>query len=251
MLRGASIMHKSVNSVECSEHGVRDATSVCQHLVSGIASGFNYAKDEGDPFQRWPDAWCDACEQVRASEGGWNDRSEKLVNVRLLCDGCYQRARERNWKQDDQAFRMLVDDATAYLQTRQDQLLAQYGIGSYPRYDWDQETGQLIFSDNGQARVIADIQFVGSVSPQSHTWLWSWANQSIQESVKGRVRTVRTYGDDHRFLKLSSACWAADEADGWDMTAICAYLTSAAGAYKSPDDRGSTFLVITDIRWAR
>jgi hypothetical protein len=244
-------MDEIQKSVECSEHGVGDATYVCQHLVSGIASGFHCDHDDGDQFQGWPDAWCDACDRVYKSEGGWNERSEALVGVRLLCDRCYQRVRERNWKQDDQAFRTLVDEATAYLQPRQDQLTAQYGLGSYPRYDWDQETGHLIFSDNGQARVIADIQFVGSISTQARTWLWSWANQSIQESVKRRVRAVRTYGDDHRYLKLASACWAADEGDGWDMTAICAFLMSAAGAYRSPDDRGFTFLVMTDVRWAR
>jgi hypothetical protein len=244
-------VNESEHGVECPEHGVRDATYVCQHLVSGMGSGFHCGHDDDDPDRLWPDAWCDACENVRQSEGEWNDRSEAFASIRLLCDGCYQRVRERNWKQDDAAFGQLVSEAVAYLQTRQDQLYSRYALGSYPRYDWNLETGQLIFSENGRARVVADIQFVGSISTRSNTWLWSWANQSVFESVKHRVRQVRAYGDEHRYLKLASAYWAAEEADGWEMTAITAHLIGAAGAYRSRDDRGFSFLVVTDINWAQ
>ncbi len=243
-------MSERKNGVECPEHGIRDATYVCQHLASAVNSGFHSGHDEDDPDELWPDAWCDACEHVRESEGGWNDRSATFAGVRLLCDGCYQRARDRNWKQDDEAFGTLLSDAVAYLRERQDQLFSRYNLGGYPRYDWNQETGQLIFSEGGRARVVADIQFVGSISTRSHTWLWSWANQSILESVKQRVRTVRAYGDEHRYLKLASACWTAEEVDGWEMTAITAYLLGAAGAYRSPDDRGFSFLAITNADWA-
>jgi hypothetical protein len=244
-------VNEAKKHLECPEHGVRDATYVCQHLVSGVGSGFHWGHDDDDPDQLWPNAWCDACERVRESEGEWNDRSEAFAGVRLLCDGCYQTARERNWKQDDEAFSTLLRDAVAYLQERQDYLYSRYKLGDYPRYDWNQETGQLIFSEDGRARVVADIQFVGGVSTRSNTWLWSWANQSYLESVRQRVRQVRAYGDQHRYLKLACAYWPAEEEDGWEMTAITAYLIGAAGAYRSPNDRGFSFLVMTDVHWAQ
>jgi len=240
-------MSEPKHAVECPEHGIRDATYVCQHLAAGGGSGFHCGHDDDDPDRLWPDA----CERVRESEGEWNDRSETFAGVRLLCSGCYQRVRHRNWKQDDEAFSKLSSDAVAYLRERQDQLYSRYNLGGYPHYDWNQDTGQLTFSDDGRTRVVADIQFVGSISTRSDTWLWSWANQSILESAKQRVRTVRAYGDAHRYLKLASACWTAEEADGWEMTAITAYLIGAAGAYRSPDDRGFSFLAITDVDWAR
>lgn len=185
---------------------------------------------------------------MRQSEGRWTERAAAFAGIRVLCDGCYQQARERNWKQDDQGFTSLLDEACVYFNTRQDQLSAQYGLGKYPHYDWNQESGHLIFSDNGQARVIADIQFVGSLSTRSNTWLWSWGNQSILEPVKQRVREVRALGEDRRYLKLASACWPAEESDGWEMAAITAYVLGAAGVYRSPDDRGFSFLVMTDVQ---
>jgi len=108
-----------------------------------------------------------------------------------------------------------------------------------------------VFSQRGEVRVAANIQFVGSVSSVSDTWLWAWANQSYLEPVRAGVRRVRAYGEDHRFLRLASARWKADEADGWEMTAVTALLLHGQGAYRSPSDRGATFMVLNDIRWVQ
>ena len=244
-------MSDASGKVECAEHGTREATYVCQHLAFGTRCGFHWGVDEEYPDELWPDAWCDACEQARQADNGWSERSEALAAVRLVCDGCYERARERNWKQDDRAFASLVTEAVAYLQQRQDDLQSRFALGTYPRYDWDQETAQLVFSQDGRSRVVADIQFVGGVSTRSNTWLWSWANSSLMESVKGSVRPVRAYGEEHRYLKLASARWPAEEEDGWEMTAVAAYLLGAKGAYRSPKEGGSTFMVMTHVGWAQ
>ena len=92
-------MSDADKKVECGEHGRREPAFVCQHLIDGTAAGFHWGQDDEDPDRVCPDAWCDACEAVRRSEGGWNDRSEAFARVRLLCDGCYERVRERNWIQ--------------------------------------------------------------------------------------------------------------------------------------------------------
>ena len=244
-------MSDSRHEVRCPTHGARDATFVCQHLPSGSGVGFHQEPDPDDPDALWPDAWCDACETMRVAEGEWNERSKTFAGIRVLCAGCYQTTRARNWKQDDDAFRRLGADAAAYLRERQDHLATQYKLGSYSRYDWSQDTGQLVFSDGGRTRLVADIQFVGSISTQGGTWLWSWANTSILESVKDRIRQVRAYGEDHHYLTLACACSAAREVDGWQMTAVTAYLTGAAGAYRTPSEDGFSFMAITDVHRAQ
>ena len=237
-------------TAECASHGNRDATFVCQHLASGTGLGFHWAVDPEEPDLVWPDAWCDACEDVRRREGEWNDRSEAFAGIKLVCAGCYEQARERNWKQDAAAFGVLVADAMTYLQEQQNALYTDFSLGRWQRYHWDQETGQLVFSADGHIRVIADIQFVGSVSTASNTWLWSWANPAFLPAVKQEVRRVRTYGAEHRYLKLVSACWPAEERDGWEMAAVAAFLLKAKGAYRSPHEHGFTFMVMTNVAWA-
>jgi hypothetical protein len=159
--------------------------------------------------------------------------------------------RSSNWPSNDAEFGRLVETSMAYLQERQNQLEARYRLESCPRYDWYQDSAELVFSSGGKPVVVADIQFVGSISTRSRSWMWSWANQSLLESAKSRIREVRAFGDAHAFLKLASAYWEADEVDGWEMTAVAAFLLKAKGAYRSPDERGFTFLLMMDIRWAQ
>ena len=242
---------KDDDSIECPEHGSAAATLVCRHLFTGERLGFNVGPDPEAPDALWPDAWCDACEEVLSREGEWSDAAVAHADFGLLCAGCYQRVRLANWRGNDTAFAELVETSVAYLQARQNHLESHYRLNACPRYDWYQETAELVFSDQGKPRVVADIQFVGSVATASRSWLWSWANASLLESAKSAVRQVRAYGEEHRFLKLACAYWDADEVDGWEMTAISAYLLRAKGAYRSPDERGSTFLIMTDVRWAQ
>jgi hypothetical protein len=83
------------DSIHCDTHGESDKTHVCTHLVGeGTGLGFNRREpSEDNPF---PDAWCDNCELIRASHGGWDDTPDELISLALLCSGCYERSRIRN-----------------------------------------------------------------------------------------------------------------------------------------------------------
>jgi hypothetical protein len=144
----------------------------------------------------------------------------------------------------------LIASGTDYLRAKQDNLSTEFRLWEWPRYDWDQETRQLVFSEKGRPRVISDIQFVGSVSTRSDSWLWSWANDSVDGRLTSAASTVRKYGEENDLEHLTTGSWHAHEPDGWEMTSVTALLTSAVGAYRSPKEGGFTFMVLTDVRWA-
>jgi hypothetical protein len=81
--------------IECAQHGEQRAAFICSHLASGAADlGFNSAEaSDENPF---PDAWCDECERIRAAHGGWNEQSEQLLKVLVICSRCYELVRIRN-----------------------------------------------------------------------------------------------------------------------------------------------------------
>jgi hypothetical protein len=245
-------MTESPSTVDCAEHGPQAATFVCKHLPSGRGVGFNQAYDPEDPDSLFPDAWCDSCEAERERKGGWDDASEAAAGIRVLCSGCYLKARLLNWPQPTHTETAeLTARAVEYAQSQQDALREQYRLSDHERYDWHQEPAQLVFSNQGVPAVVADVQFVGSISTRSCTWLWSWANQSFVETARTSIRRVRSYGEERGLMKLACAYWGAEEADGWGMAAVSAYLLDAKGVYRSPDEHGYTFLVMTDIRWAQ
>lgn len=149
------------------------------------------------------------------------------------------------------SWKKFVIAAHNYLSKRQKTLISEYKIGEYERFDWDQEKGTLVFSDNDQAVVRAKVQFVGSLSTKTKTWIWSWANETILENAKDRIHTIKEHGEENRYKQLVKNTWYGNESDGWDMTSITAYLLKAKGAYRISADTGFTYMVITDINWVK
>ncbi|MEJ2699370.1 MAG: hypothetical protein P8Z70_06900 [Desulfuromonadales bacterium] len=97
------------------------------------------------------------------------------------------------------------------------------------------------------ASVVAHVLIVGSIADKPGTWLWSWADSSVPESMREPIFQVRQFGEDHGFDELTNPGWPGDKRDGWDMTAAAALILSAKGAYRAPYEGGAVFLIFTDI----
>jgi hypothetical protein len=144
----------------------------------------------------------------------------------------------------------LVTAAHQYLTARQDALTDEFGLSRYERWDWDADEGNIVFSNGGTPRVIARAQLVGSVSKKTGTWLWSWANGSIEKELCRDLEEVRKFGEQKGIWQLTTAKWEADEVDGWEMTSISAYVLQSKGAYRMPGEHLFTFAILDSVEWA-
>lgn len=150
-------------------------------------------------------------------------------------------ARQQGWEQ------ILIASAEYSVSTQKD-LDDDYQISSYEHWDLDQDTGELTFSDKSVIKVSAKIQFVGSYSERSKTWLWSWGNSTISPALFKRMDVLKSLGAKHHFNKLTDRTWPAQLADGWEMATVANYLLKTKGIYRVPFETGFVFLVIIDIR---
>lgn len=149
-----------------------------------------------------------------------------------------------------QRYEQFWSEAAATLRTKQQALEDGFQLAAWDRYDWDQDAGEIVFSNGGESRrVIADIDFVGSVSSKSETWLWAWGNPTVEPPMKARVEQVRAFGEARGLDELTRAKWPADQTDGWTMAAVAAQILDAAGVYRSPDEAGWTFLLLSNPRF--
>lgn len=139
------------------------------------------------------------------------------------------------------SFEELSKTAYEYLNEQQDVCNNKYMLGAYEKWYYDQETGLIIFY-NGE-KIILRIKFeaVGTISLISNTWLWSWANSTTLENTATEILKVKEYGQEHGLGKLLEEKWDADMYDGWEMTAISAYLLQAKGAYRVPNSKEDIF----------
>ncbi len=90
----AADQHKRVH---CDRHGDRREAFVCDHLLDGVRQGFFSGDEQGNPH---PDAWCAKCESIRVTyagaDGEWNEKTQTLITVRLVCGDCYEEIKLRN-----------------------------------------------------------------------------------------------------------------------------------------------------------
>lgn len=236
--------------VKCRKHGDAHTTYVCAHLAENPVQ--RWYSDVPTERKRWPDAWCSRCQVEFLKEGEWNEKNEQGLVAKILCHECYEAAQARSLERplDGPAARVaraLTERSQEALRAKQRQLEAKFGLGRHKRWDWDQATGQLVFSNDGVPAIACDIAFVGSVSTLSDTWLWSWANFSLTESVRSPMLRVREFGEAQDLPRLTVPKWPAGEADGWEMTAIAVEILGASGAYRTPSKNGFTFLALLSV----
>jgi hypothetical protein len=239
--------------VTCEEHGKASPTFVCSHLIANPVQRWH--SDRVSKEKPWPDAWCDVCNEAFLSEGEWNEKNEESIDIKLLCHHCYEsllgQSVTRLEDAELAAWQSFVKECQEEMHAKQETLRREYGLARHKRWDWYQERAELVFSNDGVPAVVAKIEFVGSVSTKSNTWLWAWANPSVLESVKSRIPAVCDFGEERDFPHLIVPKWIAEEADGWDMAAVAAHVLDAAGVYRSPSDNGYTFLLLMQMSFAQ
>jgi hypothetical protein len=127
----------------------------------------------------------------------------------------------------------------------------EFQIASWPRWDYDLDSGTLTFSENSVPKVIASIQVVGTTSRSLGTWMWGWANDSLPPNAVEAMASVREFGRNENISELIKSELPDDEYLGWGMTAVAAKLLGARGAYWCPNDDGFTYLIYTSIGFAQ
>ncbi len=239
-------MTEDADKVECSRHGQCTAAYVCQHLAAGQDLGFHWGYDPEDPFNPYPDAWCDSCEAVVTKLGEWTDDAAAAAGIKVVCSECYAVIRGRNWNEDAAAYQSAISEYLDDLQEAMSKTTDEYALDKWERWDWDMESEELVFSQDGRSRVVAKVAFVGTYSEKSETWMWAWGNGSLPDNVRTSLRQVKEEGAMSGFLKLASAHWPATDCDGWDMTAYARKVLGGIGGYRTPTDTGHIYMVIMD-----
>jgi hypothetical protein len=149
-------------------------------------------------------------------------------------------------------YRSWRHDAVHQLQEKNAQLASKFGLGTWPRYDYDIDAGTLTFSDQGVAKVVAQIQIIGTTSIKAGNWLWAWGNEHWPAERVTDSKIVRAFGEERRITELISDYVTGDNLNalGWELTAVAARVTDALGAYRPPrDDDGGLYLTYESIAW--
>jgi hypothetical protein len=144
-------------------------------------------------------------------------------------------------------FQKLLDASIQELQITNEAHKA-WGLGSFDRWDIDQEVGDLVFSNADGATAVAPAQIIGTFSTNDNSWLWAWDNPSIVDDLKRHALKLKEYGEQHGIEKLTTRKWTGTEEDAWAMTALAVKLCDAQGAYRGPAGPSYVFMTFGKVR---
>lgn len=113
--------------------------------------------------------------------------------------------------------------------------LEKYKINDWPRWDYSLDEATLTFSKEGKAKVVCQMQAIGSV--QGDSWEWSWGNANLEDSCKTRVHEIRDFGEAKQWSKLTSLFLENDEYLGWELASIAVHLLGGTAVYRCPDSQ--------------
>lgn len=147
-------------------------------------------------------------------------------------------------KQPDSAeFQTLLDTSLRELQLKTATHQGTWRLGKSKRWDVDQSKGNLVFTFEDGIIVTCPAQIIGSFNSSANSWLWAWANPTIDDTLKRDSLRVRSYGEERKIGRLTEQKWEGSEDDAWKMTALACKLCGSEGAYRGP--AGTTYIFMT------
>jgi Family of unknown function (DUF6882) len=126
-----------------------------------------------------------------------------------------------------------------------------WGLGKIERWDLSQDTGELVFSLPDGIKAVCPAQIIGTYNSLDQTWLWAWANPSINEKLRADALKVRKYGEERHIDRLTKSKWKGTEDDAWAMAALAVKLCGEQGAYRGPAGTTYVFIAFGEIKLSR
>jgi hypothetical protein len=132
-------------------------------------------------------------------------------------------------------------------------VLDEYGLAAYERQaafeqrigerDWelDQDAGVLRLGDDIELAA----QILGSEVPRHKSWLWAWANESVDPRLTAKAREARSIGEDRGLSFLAEPQIDTERTgDGYLLALATTGLLRADAYYPCPYPGGLAYVLV-------
>lgn len=136
-----------------------------------------------------------------------------------------------------------LNAACDWLANRNIALARERGIGLERDYAYDQETGRLVLKFGGRKTLAAHGQILGSFDPRDRSFMWSWANPSIQPALCEDAARLKAEGERLGVAALTTPVQTVVFDDLLPLLALAAQDGGADGVYRCMVN-GSTSLFV-------
>jgi hypothetical protein len=129
-----------------------------------------------------------------------------------------------------------ADEQDAALAAARDQVAAATGWSA------NLVAGTISFeSDAGT--LTGPVQFIGSYSPDTETWMWGWALDGLPEHVSTAVNTAAAYGIANSISALTTPTLSGvDKSTADELAAVAIHLSGAGTLYRGVSGAAVAYL---------
>jgi hypothetical protein len=152
--------------------------------------------------------------------------------------------------QSNAEYEKFLKDACETFLENSKKINEEYKIASFERWDFNQDSGQIVFSDKGVKKLVADVQVAGSWAA-NNTWMWAWNNKSLEKAMIKDLLKVRDFGASKKYSEFTTPVFASDLDYAWTLTAAAGYITKAKTSYRGENGTGYVYFLITDLKWVK
>lgn len=111
----------------------------------------------------------------------------------------------------------------------------------------DQQQGIIVFSAPDNIVVTAPVQIVGTYDQNQGSWMWGWANSSIEEPLIRDALVVQEFGERHGYELLTDAVCEIDATTAWQLVALACELNQQQGVYRGIAGSALVFMTFGEV----
>jgi hypothetical protein len=141
-------------------------------------------------------------------------------------------------------FDAFLNSCYAELQEKQDILINQSGLMRYEDFLFDQTTRSIQFKNNGEVGLEFSVVLVGSWSSKSNSWMWAWANESVENELRVETSRIRELAELTGNSIFTEEKFKADEMKAHELTSMAVHHLDALGMYIIPTEGLKSFLAL-------
>ena len=115
-------------------------------------------------------------------------------------------------------------------------------VASATSWSADLAAGTITFESDSGA-LTGPVQFIGSYSPDTETWMWGWALDGLPEHVTTAVTKAAGYGIANSISALTTPkLWGVDKTTADELAAVAIYLSDAGTLYRGAGGAAAAYL---------
>lgn len=133
-------------------------------------------------------------------------------------------------------FYTYIDSCVAALEQKQAALVARYNMGNHARWWFDPTQNQLALYNDPKVKIDlqAEVIVLGSFDPEERTWLWGFANPTLNSAQQAASRAVQMltgrFGVEDFSLEDR---FEIDPGMAWELAAMACETLGLLGVYRT------------------